>query len=197
MLTYERIVQLLERAALNTDMDLYRAQHKIVMPEMDREFVAQCVPEEYKPPYFTRSEISFHWDSMMTSESVYGGNCALFHDETEECTHDDLENQSFIELEIKYHFDLIKDYERSTDLINAELIQLFEKYMQHENQPVLNWELVINKSMGMNLISNLSASHHWIFELDTEVLQFESIFMEIKEVLIEINKLPFIKKFLG
>jgi hypothetical protein len=59
MITYEELVKQITTAALNADMELYMVQHKIVMPQMDREFVAQCVPEHYRSPYSTRAQISF------------------------------------------------------------------------------------------------------------------------------------------
>jgi hypothetical protein len=194
MITYEELVKQITDAGFHADINLYGVQHKIVMPQMDREFVAQCVPDHYKSPHLTRAQISFSWDSTMTSQSIYGGNCALFHNEMEECIHDELENQACIELEVEYHFQIMNDFERSTDLINTELIQLFDMHMAHENQPILNWGLIINKSRATSSVSNLSASYHWIFELEDEELSFDRVFMEIREVLIELNNLPFIKK---
>jgi len=191
MLTYEDVVKGFLKSAKNAGLNVYKIDHKIELTSLDREFICYCVPKENTPPHYIRAEVSFHWDSIMTAESVYGGNCSLYHDDCTECTHNDLEPNPFIELEIEYKFEVDVNI---VDLINNELHKdVFSKIMQHENIPTIRWQLITDRQ-GNKRISEIWANHHWLIEFNNGPIRFGGICNEICQVLKEIEKLNYIKK---
>ncbi|TLS49804.1 hypothetical protein FE782_22615 [Paenibacillus antri] len=193
MIKYEDFTNQLLQSARDSGLEPYYIKNKIETTSLERGFSFLCVPAIENPPHLIRAEVSFHWDSMMTAESIYGGNCSLYHDETEECTHDDLPNEAFTELEIEYQFEIDKSYLNNTDFINRELINTFQGNMVHNNLPFIRWEAFVNPE-GNAGVSKVTAGHHWIVKLDEEEYDFEDIFLEINNNIKELSVLPFIKK---
>jgi len=193
MIKYEEFISHLLNSARQCGLNPYLTKNLLETTTLDREFIFMCVPIDEEPPHLSRAQLSFHWDSMLTSESIYGGNCSLYHDETEECTHDELPNEAFIELEIEYQFEIDKDFQMRSELINSELFKLFEGNMPHGNIPYINWGAFVSND-GRGGISKVAAGHYWHIELENDDLEFDSIFIEIMENIKAINKLPFIKK---
>ena len=193
MIRYEELIEQLLGSARRCGLNSYHSRNQVEITTLERKFTFLCVPIDEEPPHLTRAQISFHWDSMLTSESIYGGNCSLYHDETEDCTHDEFPNEAFTELEIEYQFEIDKDFQMKTDVINNELFNLFKRNMLHENIPYINWGAFVSNE-GRSGISKVAAGHHWHIELENNDLDFDSIFLEILDNIKEIKELPFIKK---
>ncbi|AJS58827.1 hypothetical protein [Paenibacillus sp. IHBB 10380] len=193
MIKYEDFTNLILQSASDSGLDPYHMKNQIDTISLERNFSFLCVPIDDNPPHLIRAEISFHWDSMLTAESIYGGNCSLYHDETEECTHDDLDNEAFTELEIEYQFEIDKNYLNKTDFINKELINTFQGSMTHNSLPFIRWEAFVNPE-GKAGVSKVTAGHHWIIKLEEEEFDFEGIFLEINNNIQLLSDMPFIKK---
>lgn len=192
MLTYEEIRNKIIQSAKVVGLNPYNINDKIELRTLMKEFQCSCVLNHKNPPYITRAEISFSWDSILTAESIYGPNCALYHDESEDCLHEEENSEAFIELEITYNIVAKEGFRTETDLINIELINTFNSVMLHDNKPQIKWELTIN-SNGENRISSITAYHFWHFELRDDELEFEEVFEEVYEVLKQIEGIPFIQ----
>lgn len=128
----------------------------------------------------------------MTAESIYGGTCALYHDETEECLHEEEYREAVLELEIKYNIEAKEGFKEETSLINNELLTVINTVMEHQNKPQITWELTIN-SNGKNFVRSIKAHHYWNIEIADEKLELGGIFDEVREMLINIDKLPLLK----
>jgi hypothetical protein len=191
MITYEELINQINDAAHEAGLKIYNIRNQLETRTLDREFSFCCVPQEYEAPHKTRALIHFGWDNTLTAES-FGGNCALYHGDDIECTHDEIDKEPFIELYIKYQFEVIADFKTMTDEINKELIRIFHVNMEHENVPIIKWELIVRDD-GNNMISEISAEHYWHINL-MEDYDLESVFTEVKDVIRDIRELPFIKK---
>lgn len=192
MLTYEQITSQIINSIKSSGLEPYITKHTLELVTLEKEFECFCVVENKTPPFITRAEISFFWDSTMTSESIYGGNCALYHDESEECLHHEENIDAILELEIKYNIEAKEGFKEDTNLINSELLKVINTVMEHQNKPQITWELTINSS-GRNFINSIKVHHYWNIELDNEGLELEGIFDEVRDMLINIERLPFIK----
>lgn len=195
VLTYEQITSQLIESMYNARLEPYVIREKLEINTLEKEFICQCAPDDHLPPYHTYAEVSFRWESVMTTESVHGGNCHLYHDETAACTHEELVKDTFIELNITYFFEVEEGFEVNTDVINGELMNVFETNMNHDNLPQIKWELTIS-SDGSNSISSITAHHLWFIEFDDLPIEFEDFLFEVRDVLDSIDQLPFIKKSL-
>ncbi len=193
MLTYEQITTSLIQSLQNVGLKPYLINNKVEIATLEKEFRCNCVPNYTNPPYSTRAQLSFSWDSKMTAESIYGGNCSLYHDETEECNRYEVEAVPFIELQIDYHINVEEGFRLNTDVINNELLTIFKRNLGHKNIPGIKWELIIN-AQGKNVITSISAHHYWQIDFSDEPIEFEDILIEVKDNLESIQKLPFIKK---
>lgn len=193
MIKFEDFTSKLLQSARDSGVEPYSIKNQIETISLERSFSFFCVPENQSPPYLIRAGVSFHWDSMLTAESIYGGNCSLYHDETEECIHDDLPNEAFTELEIEYQFEIDESYLNNTDLINKELFRTFQGSMVHDNLPFIRWEAFVSPE-GKAGVSKVKAGHHWIIKLDEEEFDLEEIFLEIKDNIQQLSTLPFIQR---
>jgi len=180
MLKYEDIVARLNDAIINANLDPYYVQEKIELRSCNREYITICKTKEAKDGKI-RAEINFGWDNLLTSESVYGGNCSLYHDETESCLHDELEPEPFIELEINYYFD-IGDI-KIIDHIEKILSNVFDDVIEHNNRPSLKWSMVSDLDNNKG-ISEIYASYFWEIDLNKdEEIDFDGICVEIYQIL--------------
>lgn len=179
MLKYEDIVAKLNDAIVNANLDSYLVREKIELRSCNREYINICKTKDAKDGKI-RAEISFEWDSLLTTESVYGGNCSLYHDETEPCLHDELEPNPFIELEINYYFDI-----GDIELIDIEkvLSNVFDGTLEHNNRPLLRWSVLAGLDNNKK-ISKVYASYYWHIDLnEDEEIDFDGICIEIYQVL--------------
>lgn len=190
MLTYEVIRDTLLETAEEVGLDAYLIRNTIETQTLEKNFSCLVVPIENKPPHSIRAELSFAWDATLTSESIYGGNCSLYHNETIGCIHDELDPEPFIELEIEYQFEIKPENKSDGNKINQILYKLFSEVMDHANQPTIKWELAINTDKKV-LISNISASHYWHIDFKDEPIDFEDILNEIVQVLKCLESLAF------
>lgn len=193
MIKYEDFTDQLIKSARETGLDPYHIKNQIDTISLERGFSFLCVPIFKDPPHLIRAEVSFHWDSVMTAESIYGGNCSLYHDEAVECTHDDFISEVFTELVIEYQFGIDESYLVNTELINKELNNTFQESMDHNNLPFIRWEAYINPE-GKAGVSKVAAGHHWTINLDEDEFDFEEIFLEIINNIHLLSELSFIKK---
>ena len=196
MLTYEGISNKLLTQIKKSGLRPYNIKNNIEINTLEKEFKCNCAAQDKNPPLISRAEITFGWDSILTSTSVYGNNCSLYHDESIECIHDELEADTFIELYIKYNIAVEKQFENQSDTIYNELMKLFRKNMNHDNLPIVRWNVLVNTS-GQTIISSIVAEHFWEINLnendDLDDL-FYNIFEEVNYNLQDIVELPFIKK---
>ncbi|MGG1519037.1 hypothetical protein ABE504_26740 [Paenibacillus oryzisoli] len=192
MLTYEQITSQILDSMKDAELNPYLIRHNLELITLMKEFECLCVVKNKKSPYVTRAEISFSWESIMTAESIYGGNCALFHDETEDCLHDDENREAVLELEIKYNIEAKEGFKEETNLINSELLTVINTVMEHQNKPQITWEVTLNSS-GVHFIGAIKLQHYWNIEIKDEDLELTEIFEEVHEMLINIDKLPFVK----
>ena len=195
MLTYEQIRDSLLESASAIGLHAYIISNKIEIQTLEKEFSCLMVPAENDPPYPVRAEVSFGWDAILSSESIYGGNCSLYHNETTECIHDELDPEPFIELAIEYQFEIKPESEAVLNEINQTLFQLFSRIMNHRNLPTIRWEVAINNENEI-IITRVSANHYWHVEFLDEPIVFDEIFEEVLEVLKNLESLQFIKKSL-
>lgn len=77
MLTYEEITSQIIEACKEVELNPYIVNNTLELKTLMKEFKCLCVTNDKKPPYITRAEIAFSWDSMMTSESIYGPKLML------------------------------------------------------------------------------------------------------------------------
>lgn len=192
MLTYEQITSQIINSMQFAGLNPYITKHNLELITLMKEFECLCIVENKKPPYITRAEVSFSWESMMTAESIYGGNCALFHDETEECLHCEENREAFLELDIKYNIEAKEGFKEETNLINTELLTVINTVMEHQNKPQITWEVALNNN-GVHFVRSIKLHHYWNIEINDDDLELEEIFEEVHEMLINIDSLPFIK----
>ncbi|SFH42192.1 hypothetical protein SAMN05660649_05146 [Desulfotomaculum arcticum] len=186
MLKYEDIVARLNDSIINANLDPYLIQEKIELRSCNREYINICKTRDAKDGKI-RAEISFEWDSLLTSESVYGGNCSLYHNETESCLHDELEPEPFIELEINYYFDM-SDI-KIIDYIEKALSNVFDSVMEHSNRPLLRWSMLTDLDNNKR-VSEIYANHYWHIDLNKdEEIDFDGICIEIYQVLTALESL--------
>jgi hypothetical protein len=191
MISYEEFIDQINTAARGVELKVYNVRNQLETRTLDRKFSFCCVPQEYDVPYNTRALIHFEWECSMTSES-FGGNCALYHGEDIECAHDDHDIEPFVEFCIKYQFEVVADFRTMSEEINSKLIEIFHVNMEHENVPIIKWEVIV-KDDGNNRVSEISAEHFWHINL-IEEYNMEEILLEVKEVIKDIRKLPFVNK---
>ncbi|TCP52563.1 hypothetical protein EV586_10944 [Tumebacillus sp. BK434] len=193
MLTYEQITSQILDSMKDAGINPYLIRHKLELVTLMKEFECLCVVKNKKSPYITRAEISFSWESIMTAESIYGGDCcALFHDETEDCLHDDENREAVLELEIKYNIEAKEEFKEETNLINTELLTVINAVMEHQNKPQITWVITLNNN-GAHFISDVKLQHYWNIEIKDEDLELTEIFEEVHEMLVNIDRLPFVK----
>ena len=179
--------------AKEVGLDAYLLRNNIETRTLEKGFSCLVIPIANKPPHSIRAEISFVWDATLTSESIYGGDCSLYHDETTNCIHYELDPEPFIELEIEYQFEIEQKNQLDGNKINQTLHELFLGIMNHRNLPTIKWEVAINGSNEVR-ISGVSASHYWHIKFLDEPIEFDEIFEEIEEVLKKLESIHFIKK---
>lgn len=192
MLTYEQITSQIINSMKEAGLNPYIIKHNLELVTLMKEFECLCVVKDKRSPYITRAEISFSWDSTMTTESIYGGNCALFHDETEECFHDEENREAVLELEIKYNIEAKEGFKEESNLINTELITVINTIMEHQNKPQITWEITLNNN-GVHFVRSINLHHYWNIDINDEDLELDWVFEEVREMLINIDKLPFIE----
>ncbi|KAA9022949.1 hypothetical protein [Niallia endozanthoxylica] len=197
MLTYDEITKKLLTQMRNVGLNPYNIKHNIEIQTLYKEFTCNCALLEKNLPHISRVEIGFGWDSSLTANSMYGSDCSLYHDDTMECIHDDLDADVWIELNIKYNIEVEKEYENETNTIYSELMKLFTDNMNHENIPHLKWNVMVNHA-GQTLISSIDAKHYWEIPVSENKEDFDyvlgDIFNEVKNNLQSIDALPFIKR---
>ncbi|MGC8874586.1 MAG: hypothetical protein ACP5SI_09110 [Chloroflexia bacterium] len=88
---YEEVAGLLLRAAHQTGLHLYAIHSTLETAELDRRFSVRCLPEKWPKELRLVAELSFEWDSALTSYTIMGTDrlCSLYHPLTEQCPHQD------------------------------------------------------------------------------------------------------------
>ena len=104
----------------------------------DRDFSFLCRPGESDEPYTVRAEIDFHWDSVLTAQTVYGNNRPVFDESSASVPSDELDTDFLVELQIKYSFEA----DENIDKLNQELNRVFGKYNNHDNILFNRWQLI-------------------------------------------------------
>lgn len=192
MITYEDLVNELLFSIKNSGLTAYNIKQNIETRTLYKEFNCNSIITGTKAPHLVRAAIDFGWDSHLTSNSVYGNDCALYHDDFVKCPHDESNLEASIELHIGYNIEVKKGFEQDSNYIYNELLKLFEQIMDHENLPVIRWE-VTSKMDGQAFMSSITAEHYWIIDVTDESICLDGIFLEVKNVLDGLLHLPFIK----
>ncbi|ABO49152.1 hypothetical protein Dred_0612 [Desulforamulus reducens MI-1] len=187
MITYEVLSHALIRSAKEAGLKAYNVKSMMNTITCDREFSFLCTPEESDEPYTVRAEIDFHWDSVLTAQTVYGNNRPVFDESSASVPSDELDTDFLVELQIKYSFEA----DENIDKLNQELNRVFAKYMSHDNIPSIRWQLIVSNK-GEQKITSIWAVHYWDINIKKDV-EFNQIFREIHSVLMGLKDLSFLK----
>lgn len=192
MITYEEIVNELVTSMKNCGLYTYNIRQNLEITTLYREFKCNAVVAGLEAPYLIRAEFEFGWDSTLTATSIYGKGCGLYHDEDFNETDDELDPDNSIELNICYDIAVKKGFVQNSNHIHNELLNLFDQIMEHGNIPDIRWEVTTNGD-GEAFISSITAEHYWEIDIIDKPLDLEGVFLEVKDVLEGLMKLPFIK----
>lgn len=192
MITYEEIVNELVTSMKNCGLYTYNIQQNLEIITLYREFKCNAVVADLEAPYLIRAEIEFGWDSTLTVASIYGNDCGLYHNEEFYEPDDELDSDNSIELNICYDITVKKGFVKNSNYIHNELLNLFDQVMEHGNIPDIRWEVTTNGDVEA-FISSITAEHYRDIDILNKQLDLEGIFLEVKDVLEGLMKLPFIK----
>lgn len=176
MITYETLSHILVKTAKEAGLKIFNIKNMVNTITCDREFSFLMVPGESEESQPLRAEISFHWDSVMTAQTVYGVSCV----------DNDLEQS--VELQIKYSFEA----NGNIDDVNTQLNNIFAKVMKHDNIPAIRWQLIVSNE-GEKKITSIWAVHYWDLNLENNI-DLSSSFREVYNVLRLMENLSFLKK---
>lgn len=141
MLRYEELCDMIFEAAEKAGLEVHRVEHHLETQTLDRHCLLVCVPQGDEPPHRVRAEISFTWDSVLTAETVYGGSCSLYHAEEDDCTHKESEPDVFVEVEIRYVFE-VPSAEHVPHLANS-IKQILFQQIEHDNIPEVKFVISV------------------------------------------------------
>lgn len=176
MVTYEELTHILIKSAKEAGLKAFNIKNMINTITCDREFSFLMVPAECENPEPLRAEISFHWDSAMTAQTVYG------------VSYPDNELDQTAELQIKYSFEA----DSNIDEVNVQLNEVFQTVMQHDNIPAIRWQLIVSNE-GEKKITSIWAVHYWDVNLESDV-NVRSNFKEVYDVLKGMERLAFLRR---
>jgi len=181
VLKYEQIRDLIMNDAFDAGLDVYNIRNYIEMETLDRTSKISCVPIGFKPGSGITAEISFDWDCMYSSESIYGSSCDLYHDEAVNCPHMEYEPDAFIELEIKFNFPVSK----AEDIpeIYRRIKKVLQNEISHNNYPQIKFEISVLAD-GRVVVHDSYAYMFWEVPFNDYDIDFSRIFNEIKNILI-------------
>ena len=185
MLRYEQIKDFVLSDALEAGLDVYNMRNFIETETLDRTFKISCIPLGFKPGSGITAEISFNWDCMYTSESIYGSSCDLYHDDTVNCIHSEYTPEAFIELEVKYNFPVNNAAEIPD--IYIKLRDIIYKEITHNNYPQIKFEISVLAD-GRLVVHDSYAYIFWEISFDSYNIDFTDIFLEVKNTLIALQE---------
>lgn len=187
MLKFEEIKEVLISDLKDSGLEIISSRNLMEMESLDRIFKITCTPIGYKSYRGINAEITFEWDCMYTSESLYGPSCDLYHDENVPCAHSKYEPEIFVELEIKYNFPVSNVEE--VPILHKNLRNLIYKQIFHTNFPQIKFE-VSTLPDGRLVVHDSYAYVFWEIPVNPEGVDFTDVFYEVKnllELLIESN----------
>ncbi|MFS8640586.1 MAG: hypothetical protein LOD90_07210 [Symbiobacteriaceae bacterium] len=179
MLRYEDLCDILFDSAERAGLEIRRVEHHVETQTMDRYCLFVCVPQGDEPPHRVRAEISFTWDSVLTAQSVYGGNCSLYHAEEDDCTHKEIQPDVFVELEIRYVFD-VPSAEQVPQLANTIKQILFEQ-IDHDNIPEVKFVISVLPD-GRVAVHEAYAVYVWEVDCNNEP-DVDDMFAEVHRIM--------------
>lgn len=185
MLRYEQIRDSVLSDALEVGLDVYNMRNYIETETLDRTFKISCIPLGFKPGSGITAEISFNWDCMYTSESIYGSSCDLYHDDTVNCIHSKYTSEAFIELEVKYNFPVNNAAEIPD--IYSKLKNIIYKEITHKNYPQIKFEISVLAD-GRLVVHDSYAYIFWEISFDSYNIDFTDTFLEVKNILIALQE---------
>jgi hypothetical protein len=165
---YQDVVGRLIFAADGAGLGIYGAEDRLELHEMSRSFRVLCVPDSWERPFDIRAQLQFHWSCEQAAYSIYGtqGVCALYHGPDQECTHDELEAEPMIELEIDYHLpdQAVAALTATTDMeyFGQRVREAHRECAEHENLVAVRFESVFYENQLR--VSSAVASHYWLIE---------------------------------
>ena len=165
---YQDIAGQLILAADGAGLETYGIQDQFELVHMSRTFRTLCVPHNWEPPFEIRVQLQFHWSCEQAAYSIYGteGLCALYHDSDEECTHNELDAQPMIELEIEYHLPdkAVVALNSTADMkyFGQRIQEAHRECVEHENPVVVRFESVFYQDQLR--VSSAVARHFWLIE---------------------------------
>lgn len=170
MQTYEQITGDLLESLVDSNLSVFAVEQDMEQSTATRTFTCYCTTENADPDSKYQAVLTFQWDAILTHLSLFGDVCSIYHSEKDECIHQKLEPEAFIELEIKY---LLPEPAENTP--PQDLAVLANKYadvikpqIRHKNFPDIFFELGFSET-GSTYIRQAFAHHFWHIDLNEEV----------------------------
>lgn len=196
-LAMEQLIGTLIWSTTEAKLRLYGMSTTLDTTTLERRFSAMCVPSEWQSPFELRAEINFSWPAEYTSLSLYGDEalCALYHDDEEECIHNEEPADVFVELEIEYHlpygFVHALNSDEGIERVARRIQQAFREVVDHENLVRVEVKATYSNN-HLNLMS-MKARHHWTLDEELHDLPLLSavllsISREVRQVLLRFAK---------
>lgn len=184
MLTYEEVAGQLAFAAAASGLELWDIRHMIDTATCDKEFSCFASPQSSLNRH-GRAAMRFVWDVGYTVEAVYGGNCSLYHDDDEDCTHHHLEPKPMIDLEIR--FDLGRPPAGEVAGFAQRVRECLSEVIRHGNLPEIRVELAIHPDERVS-VHEAYAEYVWTMEFGSEPLDFRDIMEEVRDILVALQE---------
>lgn len=180
VLSYDDVRQAVLIAAEAAGLRAYSTRDTLETHTCDRECEILCVPLDEDPPFAVAAVVGFPWDAALTAESTYGDTCALYHEESDPCPHQDAEPDAVFDLDVRFTFNPPRP-EDVPQVVTA-LQQIFRREIQHENLPEVQIQLSYLPD-GRLVVQEAYAQCWWEISLNEEPLDLSDILEEARRIL--------------